>query len=427
LGATTTTVHPWYSLQFNQNCYWGIPFWLHDASFAPDGSKIYIATTGFKPSRGPGFIVTEPRAGLCDVAAAFPATPGLVNPLWVNYTGCDSLYSTAADTNTAYFGGHHRWMSNPRGCGNPGIGSVAAPGLAGLSPANGSVNFNPTRGRGLGATDMVVTPAGLWVASDNFEGSNQCGGVSGHAGICFLPYRIAPRSDYNGDGAADVAVWRPSNGTWYVRGQANRIYGQSGDVPVVESFTGDTKPELAVFRPSTGRWYVSGMTAVRFGEATDKPVAADYTGDGWAEYAVWRPGNGTWYVRGVTGVQFGARGDIPVPGDFTGDGRADYAVFRPSNGTWYFKGRAAVAFGQAGDRPVVADFTGDGVADIAVWRPSTGRWHVRGVINAQWGLSTDVPTAADFTGDGKADITVWRPSNGTWYVRNVNRIPWGAN
>jgi hypothetical protein len=35
---------------------------------------------------------------------------------------------------------------------------------------------------------MLLTSAGLWIASDNFGGGTQCGGVSGFAGICFLPY-----------------------------------------------------------------------------------------------------------------------------------------------------------------------------------------------------------------------------------------------
>jgi hypothetical protein len=34
---------------------------------------------------------------------------------------------------------------------------------------------------------MLITRAGLWISSDNFEGSSKCGGVAGHAGICFLP------------------------------------------------------------------------------------------------------------------------------------------------------------------------------------------------------------------------------------------------
>jgi len=35
---------------------------------------------------------------------------------------------------------------------------------------------------------MLVTSAGLWIASDNSDGSQACGGVSGLSGICFLPY-----------------------------------------------------------------------------------------------------------------------------------------------------------------------------------------------------------------------------------------------
>ena len=45
-----------------------------------------------------------------------------------------------------------------------------------------------SRSRGHGADDMLLTNAGLWIASDNFGGNTQCGGVSGYAGICLLPY-----------------------------------------------------------------------------------------------------------------------------------------------------------------------------------------------------------------------------------------------
>jgi hypothetical protein len=123
----------------------------------------------------------------------FPATinpgpPGYVLHTWVNYAGCDSLYSTAADASTVYIGGHERWASNPDGCDSAGPGAISAPGMAGLSPANGSLTFNPTRGRGLGAHDMELTGAGLWIASDNLDNTNACTHASGHAGICFLPY-----------------------------------------------------------------------------------------------------------------------------------------------------------------------------------------------------------------------------------------------
>ncbi len=186
LNGTSATVTPWTSAEFNGACQPGESFYLKAASWSPDAHTVYIATTGFHPLGGP--TGATQRTGLCDAAAAFPATQSSVGHKWVNYTGCDSLFSTAADTNTAYFGGHQRWFNNGDDCDAPGAHAVSAPGMAGLSPSAGAIVWNPTRARGLGADDMLVTGAGLWVASDNDFGSSQCGGVGGHAGICFLPY-----------------------------------------------------------------------------------------------------------------------------------------------------------------------------------------------------------------------------------------------
>ena len=172
------------------------PFYIQAAAWSPDDSQIYIGTTGYHPNGFP--TGSSPRTGLCDAAAAFPATinpapqpngnPGYVLHQWVNYTGCDSYYSVAADASAVYLAGHERWASNPNGCDFPGPGAIPAPGMVGLSPANGSVVFNPTRGRGLGADDMEITPEGLWISSDNLNNTQECGGVSGHGGICLLPY-----------------------------------------------------------------------------------------------------------------------------------------------------------------------------------------------------------------------------------------------
>lgn len=183
LTGPSAAVTPWTSAEFNNDCAQVELFYVRAASWSPDGKTVYLGTTGY---RSP---VTGPNTGLCDAAAAFPVTSpmGPVSHLWVNYTGCDSMYSTAADASTAYFGGHERYASNTA-CDSAGPGAISAPGMVGLSPATGAVTYNPTRDRGLGADDMLVTSAGLWVASDNLAGSQNCGHVAGHAGICFLPY-----------------------------------------------------------------------------------------------------------------------------------------------------------------------------------------------------------------------------------------------
>jgi hypothetical protein len=184
-------------------------------------------------------------------------------------------------------------------------------------------------------------------------------------------------SDWDGDGRADLAVYRggtassPQGYFYYNPSNTYGVnfigvaWGTNGDKPVMGDFDGDGKTDAAVFRPSDGIWYVLRSSdgilfATQFGISTDKLVPADYDGDGRTDPAVYR--DGIWYILqsrdGFRAAYFGLPSDIPVPADYDGDGRSDIAVFR--SGIWYLQqstnGFAAIQFGIASDVPVEAAY-----------------------------------------------------------------------
>ncbi|HEV2177697.1 MAG TPA: SBBP repeat-containing protein [Terriglobia bacterium] len=311
--------------------------------------------------------------------------------------------------------------------------------------ANCTINVTFTPGAG------GIRSASLSVA-DNGSNSPQVAAVSGVGS--FGPTLTV---DFDGNGKADLAVWRADTSSWYVLpsdgGTAiTTLQGLPGDVPVAGDYDGDGKADYGVWRPSNGTFYVilssNGMTVTQpWGAAGDVPVPGDYDGDGKTDYAVWRPSNGTWYVIPSGGganitKAWGAPGDIPVVGDYDGDGKSDFAVWRPGNGTWYVipsNGGPNISqpWGAAGDIPVEGDYDGDGKADFAVWRPDNGTWYVipsggGANITKQWGAPGDIPVVGDYDGDRKNDEAVWRPSNGTWYISNSSNgtttiTAWGAS
>ena len=189
LGRKSVHLTRWRSKELTRPC--SLPFYVKAGAWSPDDKKIYLATTGHKPTSGPGSHRHDPRAGLCDAVAAFPATSSAVHHTWINYTGCDSLYAVAADSRSVYISGHERWADNSDGCDAPGTGAVSRPGIGAINQRTGLARpWNPTRSRGYGSHQLLLTSAGLWIASDTWlNGDAQdCGGQPQHGGICFFPF-----------------------------------------------------------------------------------------------------------------------------------------------------------------------------------------------------------------------------------------------
>jgi hypothetical protein len=274
-------------------------------------------------------------------------------------------------------------------------------------------------------------------------GGQTAGGRSGELWYADVARRRSVPGDMDGDGQADLALFRPGDGTWSMRystqgfaSGADLPFGVGTDRPVPGDYDGDGRLDMAVYRPSNGIWYViysstGTMVQLQWGMSTDIPVQADYTGDGRTDLAVWRPANGVWFIFDLstgtyTSRQWGVSTDIPLTGDYDGDGKADVVAFRPSNGYWYVfssstQTYAVLQWGISTDVPLPADYTGDGRADLAVYRPSTGYWYVYDLASAsyvpyQWGTGTDIPVPKDYDGDGRTDLAIWRPQSTTWFI-----------
>jgi hypothetical protein len=237
--------------------------------------------------------------------------------------------------------------------------------------------------------------------------------------------------DFDGDRKADISVFRPETGVWWILkssdgNAAATNWGLSSDKIVPADYDGDGRNDLAVYRD--GAWWVlksssGGNTVNQFGLANDKPVPADFDNDGKADLSVFRQGfwhllNSSDNVYKVT--PFGLTGDVPIPSDYDSNRRSDIAVFR--GGDWYIQYQAGlpmttIHFGINTDKAVPADYDGDKKTDYAVFRQ--GDWYVwQSSTNSMkifhWGTGGDVPVPADYDGDKKTDFAVFR--QGVWYI-----------
>jgi len=66
-------------------------------------------------------------------------------------------------------------------------------------------------------------------------------------------------------------MYNSSNGT-----VTGLVFGTNGDKPVAGDYDGDGRTDAAVFRPTDGVWYMmqttAGFSAQRFGTSEDRPT-----------------------------------------------------------------------------------------------------------------------------------------------------------
>jgi hypothetical protein len=238
---------------------------------------------------------------------------------------------------------------------------------------------------GDGQTDPAIyrPTNGYWAIDVNSQAAGQF--------VLFVPPIIPPGptvvpapADFDTNGQTDPAVYSvvPFNGVNYgvftilhnvvsggnTSSMQSLPWGLAGDIPVAGNYDGAGAAQAAVYRPSTGAWYIrssgaGGAAATAAGrqepavfvtsfQAGDVPVQANYdgivngaTGVGQLEEAIYRPSTETFYIynpstkatRQVTMPKLAGQGPndviIPASADFTGDGRADAAIYDQTLGT----------------------------------------------------------------------------------------------
>lgn len=144
---------------------------------------------------------------------------------------------------------------------------------------------------------------------------------------------------------------------WVLKSSDNSYYswswGTDTDIPGSADFDGDGRADIAVYRPGNQYYYSinssNGQAQMIFLGQTvscsiprECVVPADYDGDGKADFAVYNSPTASWTIRfsvtgQVTTTQWGSSGDVPVHNDYDGDGKCDLATWRSLNALWTIK------------------------------------------------------------------------------------------
>lgn len=178
-------------------------------------------------------------------------------------------------------------------------------------------------------------------------------------------YHILPvPADYDGDGSADPAWYRDSDGTWFIDGQSPVVFGSG---------------------PPAAGW--GGWTTDQ-----DYPVPADYDGDGTADLSTFNAVTRQWKVRSsidgsvsTVTMEGNEIRPIPVPGDYDGVGHAQRAVVGEAG--WVIEGHGSPeTFGMEDfNHPALADYDGDNKVDLS-YVSNEGTWKTAGATPSEYSV-----------------------------------------
>jgi hypothetical protein len=247
--------------------------------------------------------------------------------------------------------------------------------------------------------------------------------------------------DWDGDHLWDAAVVRP-NGDWVTGSTVGTTHFPAppqipgftnpdfyGIVPVPADYDGDGRADPAWYRDSDGTWFIEGMDPIDFGSGPTLPpgsspnrltidqdiaVPADYDGDGADDLATFDPRTLEWSVRSsATGTDstvvmpHNEGAAFPAPADYDGVGHAQRATFGWEG--WDIEGRSLDPFGTGRFAvPAVADHDGDNRADRS-YVEGDGTWHTEG--------SDDTTSIG-----GDLDTDRYPLATGYNLIRNVARV-----